>query len=108
VKDKPGGTAIYDENRELLKPVTTFWDWWFAPFEFDTEKPFSGIPAYRNCEVTITLTPGVSGTARIGMAALGKTENLGCTEWDVNADFQRYTPAQSNQAWGPTQQGGEI
>src|SRR5690606_5494359 len=35
VKDKPGGTAIYDENRELLKPVTTFWDWWFAPFEFD-------------------------------------------------------------------------
>lgn len=106
VKDKPGGAVVYDETRDLSKPVTNFWDWWFAPFELDTEKPFTGIPAYRQCEVTITLS-SVSGAA-LGMAALGKTERWGCTEWGVNADFQRYTPVQSNQAWGPTQQGGEI
>lgn len=107
VKDKPGGAVVYDETRSLLKPVTTYWDWWFADFEFDAEKPFNNIPAYRNSEVTITLTAG-SGVASVGMVALGKTENWGCTEWGVNADFQRYTPAQPNQAWGPAQQGGEI
>lgn len=106
VTDTPDGNVIYDETRSLSKPVTTYWDWWFGPFELDTEKPFDGIPAYRNCEVTITLT-SESGAA-LGMAALGKTENLGCTEWNVNADFQRYTAAQANQAWGPVQLGGEI
>lgn len=108
VKSKTGGAVIYDETRGLQKPVTNYWDWWFGPFEFDSEKPFSGIPAYRNSEVTITVSAGESGTASIGMAALGKTENLGCTEWNVNASFQRYTPRQNSQLWGPAQQGGEI
>lgn len=106
VKDKTDGDVVYDETRGLSKPVTNYWDWWFAPFSLDTEKPFPGIPAYRKCEVTITLTS--AGNAGLGMAALGKTESLGCTLWDVGADFQRYTANQGNQAWGPVQQGGVI
>lgn len=106
VKDKTGGNVVYDETRGLSKTVTNFWDWWFAPFVFDTEKPFTGIPAYRQCEVTIKLTS--AGNAGLGMVALGIPENLGCTLWNVDADFQRYTPTQANQSWGPVQQGGEI
>lgn len=106
VKDEPDGEVVYDEFRELSRKVTNFWDWWFAPFVLDNESPFSGIPAYRNSEVTITLS-SISGAA-LGMAALGKTENLGCTQWGVSSEFQRYSPAQVNQAWGPIQQGGEI
>lgn len=106
IKDKPGGNIIFDETRGLSRKVTNYWDWWFAPFVMDNEAVFSGIPAYLNAEVTITLV-STSG-ASLGMAAMGKTENLGETQWDVNAEFQRYTPATNNQVWGPTQQGGEI
>lgn len=106
VRDKTGGSIIYDQRREQVGKVTTAWDWCFAPFNFERDARFTGIPAYRNCEVTITLE--AVSPALIGMAAIGKNENLGKTEWDVNASFQRYTPRQSSQSWGPTQQGGEI
>lgn len=104
VKDKTGGAIVYDQHRELRKKVTSNWDWWFAPFELDTDASFAGIPAYRNCEVTLTLETG--GTAAIGMAAAGKVDRWGCTEWDVNSSRQRYAPGTPNQAWGPTQLGG--
>lgn len=106
VRDKTDGVIVYDERRELADKVTTAWDWCFAPFNLLRDVQFTGIPAYRNCEVTITLETG--GVAAIGMAAIGTTERWGCTEWNVNAAFQRYSPGRSSQAWGPVQQGGVI
>lgn len=104
VKSKPGGAVVYDQRIELRKKVTNYWDWWFSPFEMSRDAPFQGIPAYRNCEVTLTLETG--GTAAIGMAAAGKSDRWGCTGWDVNSSRQRYTPSTANQSWGPAQQGG--
>lgn len=106
VKDKTGGTVVYDERRELAAKVTTAWDWCFAPFDLQRDAHFTGIPAYRQCEVTITLETG--SVAAIGMAAIGRTERWGCTEWDVNASFQRYTPSRNDMSWGPVQQGGVV
>lgn len=106
VKDKPDGTVIYAQTYSLTEKVTTYWDWYFSPVTQATEMPFTGIPAYRNCEVTITLH--TTGQASLGMAALGMTESFGCTVWGVDSDFQRYTPRSGNSDWGPTEQGGEV
>src|SRR5690606_20706140 len=32
--DKPGGVIVYDREHAMYQPVTTYWDWWFAPFSF--------------------------------------------------------------------------
>lgn len=107
IKDKTDGEVIYQERRELAAKVASHWDWWFAPFAIDRDASFTGIPAYRDCEVTITFETGQSGVA-VGMLSLGKTENLGCTEWGVDATFQRYVPQAARNAWGPEQMGGVI
>lgn len=107
VKDKPGGTVVYDETRESYQPVTSWWDWWFGPFDLSSDAMFSGIPAYRGCEVTITIQSG--GTASVGMAALGATERLGCTLWDPETDYRNYAARQLDQNWGPSEgTGGTV
>lgn len=100
VLDKPGGDLVYSERRGLSRPVASWWDWWFAPFSLTRDAPFIGIPAYRQCEITITLEAG--GTS-IGMTAVGGNENLGQTEWGVDARFNNYSARDLNSTWGPTQ-----
>lgn len=102
VLDKPGGSVIYDERRELASRfVYGWWDYWFEPFSLLKDAPFQGIPVARRCEITITAE--TSGSAKIGMAALGKIENLGRTEWGVESKFNNYSARNLNSPWGPTQ-----
>lgn len=104
VWDSTGGVLVYDQRKELRKKVTSHWDWWFAPFEFAHDAPFDGIPAYRNCVVKLTFE--TESIASVGMAAAGRVDRWGGTEWDVSASRQRYAPSTPNQAWGPAQLGG--
>lgn len=109
VKNKTGGVIVWSESRDLLRPVTTYWEWWFAPFTFAGDAFFSGIPAYLQCEVTVTVSAGSGGTAGVGMLATGKITNLGETDWGVDAQFNNYSARSLNQTWGPTQAtGGEV
>lgn len=108
IRDKPGGVIIYNEYRELFRPVTTFWDWWFAPFVLAGDATFTGIPAYRNCEITITVSAGAGGNASVGMVAVGKVENLGYTEYDAEVTLRNYAARQLDQRWGPTEGTGGI
>lgn len=104
--DKPDGSIVYDREISMYEPVTNYWDWWFAPFSFATDVIFGGIPAYRNGELTITLKTG--SAARIGMAAIGKTERLGCTLWDPETDHRNYSARQLDNTWGPSEGTGGV
>lgn len=66
VRDKTGGDVVFDDRRVLVARVTTAWDWCFAPFDLQRDAQFTGIPAYRNCEVTLTLETG--GTALVPLS----------------------------------------
>lgn len=102
VKDKPGGVVVYDQTIELGgRQSTGWWAYWYGPFSLAGDAPFNGIPAFRQSEVTITFETG--GTASVGMAALGNIENLGCTEWGVDAGFNNYSARNLTSVWGPTQ-----
>lgn len=106
VKDAPGGSVIYDSRRETYEPVTSWWAWWFGPFNIAKDSMFTGIPAYRNSEVTITIESG--GVAALGMAALGITENLGHTLWDPETDYRNYSARQLDSTWGPSEGTGGV
>lgn len=106
LKDKTGGSVVYDQEHDMYEPVTTYWDWWFGPFKFATDVLFTGIPAYRSGELTITIKTG--STASVGMAAIGKTERLGCTLWDPETDFRNYAARQLDQTWGPSEGTGGV
>lgn len=106
LKDKTGGSVVYDQEHDMYEPVTTYWDWWFGPFKFATDVLFTGIPAYRNGELTITIK--TASTASVGMAAIGKTERLGYTLWDPETDFRNYSARQLDQTWGPSEGTGGV
>lgn len=106
VTNGEGGPVVYDQTRLLRKPVTTHWDWWFAPFADAADVAFTGIPAYRRARMTITLV--TTGTASVGMIALGRAEVLGKTLWDVSTRHRNYTPSKQDDSWGPTGNPGGV
>lgn len=106
VLNKPGGDVVYDQEKVLYKPVTTFWDWWFAPFSLSGDTMFAGIPAYTRSVVTIRVK--TDATARIGMAAIGSAENLGYTLWDPETNYRNYSARQLDQKWGPSEGTGGV
>lgn len=106
VRNKPGGVIVYERESSLARPVTTYWDWWFAPLNLATDVMFSEIPAYRNCEVTLTFR--TISPARIGMAAFGKSERLGKTLWDPETNHRNYSARQLDQQWGPSEGTGGV
>ena len=108
VLNKPGGVLVYDQTRSMGGRRTTGWfAYWYGPFVLAGDAVFSGIPAFRNCQVKITFE--TTGVASTGMAALGKIENWGCTEWGVDAGYNNYSARNLNSTWGPTEgTGGEV
>lgn len=107
VRDGPDGNTVYDEIIYMQERTTTYWDWWFAPFRLLSDAIFSGIPAYRDCEVEIMFSG--PGEIAVGMTAVGAGESWGITEWGVDADFQNYSTRNLNSPWGPSQPtGGEV
>ncbi|MFT0531900.1 hypothetical protein ACMHYJ_03565 [Castellaniella hirudinis] len=95
-----GGPVVYDETKSLRKPVTSWWDWWFAPFSDATDVAFTGIPAYRRARVTITLV--TTGTASVGMIAMDRSETLGRTLWEPSTQHRNYSARKLDDTWGPT------
>lgn len=71
VKDQPGGTAVYTYSGTLEgSQPDDYWEYFFSPFEPQTDFFVNGLVPYVSCEVTITVSnPGL--IARCGMAALG-------------------------------------
>lgn len=107
VLDRPGGVVVYDESVDsMIEPVSNWWDYWFAPFKTRSDVTFSNIPAYPNCEVTITVKSG--GALKIGMAAIGIVENLGKTLWGPETEFRNYSARTLDQTWGPSQGTGGV
>lgn len=95
-----GGPVVYDQTKLLRKPVASWWDWWFAPFSDATDVSFTGIPAYRQARVTITLV--TTGTASVGMIAMDRSETLGRTLWGPSTQHRNYSARKLDDTWGPT------
>lgn len=81
VKDAPGGNVIYSYDADLESSAPgDYYEYFFDPFEPQTDFLASNIPPYNNMEATITLT-SASADVALGIIALGDLRPLGTTQY---------------------------
>ncbi len=86
IKAAPGGAVIYTYSGALeASRPTNYYDWYFFPFSFLRSKLLSGIPAYSNMELTVTITSGAGATVKCGVLAVGLLQVLGRTQQGAKA-----------------------
>jgi hypothetical protein len=91
-RDTPGGTVIfsYSGTLQAVKPAD-YYPYFFSGFSFLKSKILSGIPAYLDMELTVTLSNGVGGTVLCGLLAAGQLQRLGRTQQGAKAKPKTYS-----------------
>lgn len=91
VKDSPGGAVIYSYSGSLeaSQPID-YYEYFFSPFQPQTDFIASGIDAYVSMEVTVTLTK-VTGNVLCGMLQSGDMMVLGNTQYGAKAKPKTYS-----------------
>lgn len=98
VKDATGGTVVYNQTKTLEDSAPPdYYEYFFAPFHLQEDALFSGLPAYSNPEVTITLAK-TSGDILCGAALLGDLKSLGETQKGAQAKPKTYSYIKVNEA----------
>lgn len=77
VKDAAAGNIVYRYSAPLEgSQPTDYYDYFFLPFKPQTQFIATGLAPYSSSEIAITVSKA-SGTAKIGMVALGDMKPLG-------------------------------
>jgi len=83
VKDQVGGTVIYTKHIDMdSSDVSDYDEYFFDGYDFLTSFLVDDIDVYFNPEVTVTYTKA-SGNVAVGSLFMGRTENLGETQFGV-------------------------
>lgn len=91
IKDAPGGTVIYSYSAALENSAPDdYYEYFFSPFNPQTDLLLNGFPPYNDAEITITLTR-TSGNVKCGMAALGDLFPLGESQFGIKAKPKTYS-----------------
>lgn len=93
-----GATVFSDETISLrLDNRSRSWsEYWFDDIEY-RERLIRPIPGYyANIEVDITITAATGTQAKCGHVILGRSRQLGLTEWGAQADIDDYSRNQTN------------
>ena len=92
VKDVVGGTIVYSKSINLDGTIiTSFYDWFFEPFEQLTDVTLTDLPSqYYNPEVTLSITSS-SGTVGCGTYSFGRVYALGTTQYGSSVGIISYS-----------------
>lgn len=98
MKDATGGSVVYTKTVTLEDSAPPdYYEYFFAPFHIQEDALFSGLPAYSNPEVTITLAK-TSGDILCGAALLGDLKQLGDSLKGAQAKPKTYSYIKINEA----------
>lgn len=92
MKDKSGGSVVYSRTVSLDgTAITSFFDWFFRPFEQQTSVVFSDLPLqFQTPELTISIT-STSGNVECGVCKVGETVEIGGTEYGAKSGITDYS-----------------
>lgn len=91
IKDSPSGSVIYSYtgNLEASTPGD-YYEYFFDRFMPQTDFLASGIDAYTDMQITITITK-VTGNVKCGVLAVGDLKPLGLTQYGAKAKPKTYS-----------------
>lgn len=91
IKDAPGGTIVWSYNQDLENSMPPdYYEYFFSPFQAQTDFLAGDIPPYSAMEVTVTLTR-TSGECRVGMFSCGDLRPLGSTQYGAKVKPKTYS-----------------
>lgn len=86
VRDAPGGNIVYSHSGPLeSSQPADYYEYFFDRFKPQTKFLATGIDAYNNAEVTVTLSR-ISGDVKCGLLALGDMRPLGEAEFGAQVE----------------------
>ncbi len=91
VMTAPGEGIVYDKTVQMADTgVTSWYEYWFAPFERRDNVAVFDLPAYGNADVQVIVSaPG--GTARVGTLVLGSALEIGMAVYGTGLGLVSYT-----------------
>lgn len=88
--DGAGGPTVYSTTIDLDDPTLGDWfAWFFDPYTQRTVVVLTDLPAYSNGRITVTITG--SGTVKCGGLIVGTLNDLGATQYGVQAGIRDYS-----------------
>ncbi|NIA00880.1 hypothetical protein [Massilia sp. CCM 8734] len=91
VLDAPGGSAIYSYAGPLeASQPADYYEYFFDRFKPQTDFLATGLEAFNNAQITITLTK-VTGPVKCGLIALGDMKPIGLTEYGAKVTPNSYS-----------------
>jgi hypothetical protein len=97
VKDAPGGTVIFSDDRNLENSQPgDWWDYWQMPFKPQRDYLAINLAPYYNCEASLTLT-NASAPVKIGMMMTGDLKPLGQTLRGGKVKPKTYSTLKTNE-----------
>ncbi|WP_290412149.1 hypothetical protein [Massilia sp. YIM B02763] len=100
VRDAAGGEVVYTSTTAMeASAPDDYWEYFFDPFESQTDLLLTGLPPYGTGEATITLAGG--GTVKCGAMAVGAVKVLGKSKADAEAEPTSFAFINTDQ-WGET------
>lgn len=97
MKDKSGGSIVYSRTVSLDgTAITSFFDWFFRPYEQQTSVVFSDLPLqFQTPELTISVT-ATAGNAECGVCKVGETVEIGGTEYGAKSGITDYSKKEAD------------
>lgn len=87
----PGEGTVFDKTVQLAETgVTTWYDYWFAPFERRDNVAMLELPAYGNADVQVIVS-APSGVAQVGTLVLGSAVEIGMAIYGTGLGLVSYT-----------------
>lgn len=101
MRSSPGGTVVYDSTQYLNRGYIDGWyEWTVAPFEYKPDALFLNLPAYSDCEITVTITPDTN-PALCGELVVGTASTIGEVQYGVKLGITDYS-VKTTDDWGNT------
>lgn len=100
VRDAPGGEVVYTNTTAMEGSAPDdYWEYFYDPFEPQTDLLLTDIPPYGAGEATIAITGG--GTVKCGAMAVGTVKVLGKSKADAEAEPISFAYIDQDK-WGET------
>lgn len=91
VTDSSEGT-VYDETIDLYQPTaTSWWEYYFLPYELSQTAIFEGIPPYPDATYQLIVSGVTGGEIRVGRVVAGADRELGLTNYGTSVSLQDYS-----------------
>lgn len=92
VRDGAQGPVLYERDLSLDKSLLTDWyEYFFEPFNRDTELVLTDLPPYRGMHVSVTVSAGPDGPTAVGALVFGSVYEIGRAERGATAGILDYS-----------------